>query len=147
MGVPGYPIKDSVGYKQNRHAFMTLPEAKSAPEMAQMWREYLVFTVARNPYSRAGSAYDYILRERDNTPAGCAPPGFPAFAKKPHMLGVQDLLFHCNQNPEHDFHHVEPQAQCLTTVKGGSAVDFIVRYAFTAHCTLHSACHDDRVFA
>lgn len=30
----------------------------------QLWADYVVITTVRNPYDRAGSAYDYILWHR-----------------------------------------------------------------------------------
>ncbi|GMH44096.1 hypothetical protein BSKO_12030 [Bryopsis sp. KO-2023] len=99
---------------------------------ALAWENYFVFTISRNPFSRAGSAYDYMLglrpSEKRNGP--CSDPPFSAFCKDPFVIGRQDRVFQCNQGHDsiHDFYHVEPQHRCTTTRDGNLAVDFILRY-------------------
>lgn len=38
-----------------------MKEVPNVEAAEKLWRDYFVFTVSRNPYSRAGSAYDYML--------------------------------------------------------------------------------------
>eukprot|EP01025_Chloroclados_australasicus_P045028 TRINITY_DN4909_c0_g1_i8.p3 TRINITY_DN4909_c0_g1~~TRINITY_DN4909_c0_g1_i8.p3 ORF type:complete len:218 (-),score=6.83 TRINITY_DN4909_c0_g1_i8:648-1301(-) len=103
------------------------------PEAAeQMWRDYFVFAVARNPFSRSASAYNYLLGRRRRTSGGnytgqCADPDFEQFCKAPYILGVQTRQHACLKNQDqHDFFHVENQAQCYKTADGQIALDFVV---------------------
>ena len=63
------------------------------------------------------------MQDRTNQ---CRDPPFAHFLARPYILGLQDMLFGCNE-PIHDFYHVEPQSECLTDSAGQLAVDFIVR--------------------
>ena len=75
---------------------------------------------------------------------GCAQTSFEAFAKRPYITGIQQLLFEgCGRprtNPTclrrgnrpckiHDFWHVEPQAMCLADEEHNICADFFVRRA------------------
>jgi hypothetical protein len=40
-------------------------EALGYNTMEEMWMNYTVFALVRNPYDRAGSSYDYVLSRRE----------------------------------------------------------------------------------
>lgn len=63
------------------------------------------------------------LQERTLT---CRDPSFAHFLARPYILGLQDMLFSCNE-PIHDFYHVEPQHTCLDDTSGRLVVDWLVR--------------------
>lgn len=94
----------------------------------ELWSDYTVFTLARNPYDRAGSAYDYLLARRKSDAGTCRSPTFASFCARPYALGMQDTVFGCNE-PIHDFYHVEPQFRCLTDDAGQPVMDFVIRVA------------------
>lgn len=61
----------------------TSPEARASPffrqlsqlsvgEVAALWRQYLVFTVTRDPLDRAVSQYSFLMRSNLADPPGCA---------------------------------------------------------------------------
>ena len=58
----------------------------------------------------------------------CRDPSFAHFLARPYILGLQDMLFSCNE-PVHDFYHVEPQHTCLEDESGKLAVDWLIRCA------------------
>lgn len=114
------------------------------------WKEYFVFAVARNPWARAASGFDYLTETKrankgDVKPAQqrkrpaaepyyeqkgvCRLPSFEEFCRDPMVLGKQHMLFKCSQqNAAYNFFHVEPAARCMLDDSGASAVDFIIRY-------------------
>eukprot|EP01026_Neomeris_dumetosa_P046858 TRINITY_DN4001_c0_g1_i1.p1 TRINITY_DN4001_c0_g1~~TRINITY_DN4001_c0_g1_i1.p1 ORF type:complete len:362 (-),score=33.02 TRINITY_DN4001_c0_g1_i1:658-1743(-) len=104
-----------------------IPNDQAAEDM---WKDYYVFTNGRNPYVRGASAYNYMLGRRSrfgNDQGECSKrPTFKQFCTYPFIIGVQTAKHNCIESFQHDFYHVEPQAQCLTTASGESAVDFIV---------------------
>jgi hypothetical protein len=131
-----------------------------------LWMDYTVFTLVRNPYDRAGSSYDYLLSRRTVVRCSCNPllhcqqvglgvdlkhqvrlalqernhqcrdPSFAHFLARPYILGLQNLVFSCNE-PIHDFYHVEPQHTCLLDDNKELVVDYILRCAtaWTPACT------------
>lgn len=125
---PNSLLPDNHPMKRNCLSRFAMKEVPN-PEAAQaLWKEYFVFTVSRNPYSRAGSAYDYMLGRRQVSRTGaCSDPPFTEFCKNPSIIGKQDRLFGCTDELVHDFYHVEPLAQCVTTEAGLPAVDFVLR--------------------
>lgn len=166
------------------------PQAFGYETFDDLWADYTVFTVVRNPYDRAGSAYDYLLNRRQVcfietrmmhvdgderqihvrdictlhlafpgpslgmltcAPGACAPaieramlrvillavqdqkglcrsPSFEHFLARPYIVGLQDMLFDCQQEI-HDFYHVEPQFECLVDASGKLVADWVVRCA------------------
>lgn len=92
------------------------------------WRDYTVFGVARNPWARAASGFDYaaIAHGKEH----CFPhPDFKEFCQDPLVLGKR-----CYQNQKCCFGyigkliHLEPAARCFMTPDGKPVVDYIVRY-------------------
>eukprot|EP01026_Neomeris_dumetosa_P072881 TRINITY_DN7440_c0_g1_i6.p1 TRINITY_DN7440_c0_g1~~TRINITY_DN7440_c0_g1_i6.p1 ORF type:complete len:428 (+),score=16.72 TRINITY_DN7440_c0_g1_i6:133-1284(+) len=95
-------------------------------EVEKLWSEYTVFATSRNPFARGASAYKYLLGRRKSNKTECSNPSFELFSQFPFVIGLQTRQFDCIENHQHDFFHVENQAQCLMTANGESAVDFIV---------------------
>eukprot|EP01026_Neomeris_dumetosa_P033688 TRINITY_DN26956_c0_g1_i3.p3 TRINITY_DN26956_c0_g1~~TRINITY_DN26956_c0_g1_i3.p3 ORF type:complete len:370 (-),score=27.79 TRINITY_DN26956_c0_g1_i3:1036-2145(-) len=97
---------------------------------SQIWQEYTVFATSRNPFIRAPSAYHYlqVLRDFKNKTENrdCSKPSFEQFSRYPFIVGLQSMQQNCTKDHQHDFKHVEPQAQCLKTLQGLPAVDFVV---------------------
>ena len=110
------------------------------------FRDYFVLTVARNPFDRAVSSYEYLLRLRQRhwrrsdqkRAARCKAPSFQEFCQRPYVIGLQDREKGCYTQEEklraqlplgeqHDFVHVEPLAQCLLTEGGRPAFDYALR--------------------
>lgn len=96
----------------------------------QGWKDYFVFAVARNPWARAASGYDYLTDTMRKKSRGvCRLPTFEEFCRDPMILGKQHMVFRCSQqNAAYNFFHVEPAARCMLTDDGKSTVDFLIRY-------------------
>lgn len=92
----------------------------------ELWADYTVVTLIRNPFDRAGSAYDYLLGRREEDSENCRAPSFEHFTATPYVLGVQDKVYGC-QDYLHDLWHVQPQAPCLVDENENFAVDYIIR--------------------
>eukprot|EP01026_Neomeris_dumetosa_P056751 TRINITY_DN51_c2_g2_i2.p1 TRINITY_DN51_c2_g2~~TRINITY_DN51_c2_g2_i2.p1 ORF type:complete len:198 (+),score=9.02 TRINITY_DN51_c2_g2_i2:454-1047(+) len=92
----------------------------------KMWSEYTVFATSRNPFIHGASVYNYLLGRRTTNQTECSNPSFEEFCRFPFVIGLQTRQFNCMTNHQHDFFHVENQAQCLMTDTGEYAVDFIV---------------------
>eukprot|EP01025_Chloroclados_australasicus_P023898 TRINITY_DN24081_c0_g1_i6.p1 TRINITY_DN24081_c0_g1~~TRINITY_DN24081_c0_g1_i6.p1 ORF type:complete len:370 (+),score=11.61 TRINITY_DN24081_c0_g1_i6:82-1110(+) len=96
----------------------------------KIWQEYFVFTGIRNPFSRAASAYSYLLgrRQEFNTHQldGCQNPQFSDYCKAPYVIGMQTEQNECIDNKMHDYLHVESESQCVRTPDGKLVVDFIL---------------------
>lgn len=94
------------------------------------WKEYFVFGVARNPWARAASGYDYLaISKRRSSTGPCTVPNFEQFSKDPMVFGKQAALFSCSKEaPDFNYFHVEPSARCFKDKDGLPVVDFVIRY-------------------
>lgn len=100
-------------------------------EIQKLWKEYVVFSFARNPYTRFASSYKYIdgfLKGR------CERPTFNQVCKNTFLQA--DSVRKSNCGPEytmwHHLHHMMEQSSCLFTRDGKPVVDFLGR---TEHLT------------
>eukprot|EP01023_Acetabularia_acetabulum_P065609 TRINITY_DN870_c0_g1_i2.p1 TRINITY_DN870_c0_g1~~TRINITY_DN870_c0_g1_i2.p1 ORF type:complete len:362 (+),score=45.45 TRINITY_DN870_c0_g1_i2:2335-3420(+) len=102
---------------------------KSANEAKKIWQDYFVFATVRNPYSRAASSYEYLLKRREKlgleSKPGCGKCSFLQFSLNPFIIALQSQKYDCTDNPVHDYLHVEEEAECLLTENGELAVDFV----------------------
>eukprot|EP00892_Ulva_mutabilis_P004467 jgi/Ulvmu1/2392/UM131_0003.1 len=101
-------------------------ESLGYESLQAMWADFTVFTITRNVYDRAGSAYDYLLGLRANRKDDCQDPEFQHFAARPYVVGLQSQVFDCG-NVIHDLVHVEPQHTCLADDSGALVMDYIMR--------------------
>ena len=106
--------------------------------MQQWLKEYTVFTLVRNPYTRAASGWSFLNHV---VRAGFA--GDKVLEKKPwcsvdwgdFCFNPRVLVQHCLEFPEccgamkmHGLmHHTDPQSPCIMGEDGTWAVDFIAR--------------------
>eukprot|EP01026_Neomeris_dumetosa_P042251 TRINITY_DN3515_c0_g1_i11.p1 TRINITY_DN3515_c0_g1~~TRINITY_DN3515_c0_g1_i11.p1 ORF type:complete len:455 (-),score=26.64 TRINITY_DN3515_c0_g1_i11:186-1550(-) len=133
-------------YKNTDNCFQK-PDKNNIPNAfvaRKIWKQYFVFTSARNPFTRAASAYNYLLARRETQLNNnrnnnnnnnnilniqnkqCENPSFKQFCWAPHSIGIQTRQYNCINNHQHDFYHVEDQAHCLKTLGGQFAIDYII---------------------
>ncbi|GMH43914.1 hypothetical protein BSKO_11848 [Bryopsis sp. KO-2023] len=87
------------------------------------WKDYFVFSIVRNPYSRFASSYTYINKLMPNCPS----PAFKDVCQDPFLQAKTCGMLRCCYNGaiEHHVHHMMEQSSCLFTEDGKMAVDFI----------------------
>eukprot|EP01023_Acetabularia_acetabulum_P042191 TRINITY_DN4155_c0_g1_i1.p1 TRINITY_DN4155_c0_g1~~TRINITY_DN4155_c0_g1_i1.p1 ORF type:complete len:354 (+),score=22.03 TRINITY_DN4155_c0_g1_i1:108-1169(+) len=121
-------------HKQKKQCYKQGVDAstiRSVEDASRIWMEYFVFAAIRNPYSRASSAYTYMLKRRrllgKQFRPGCSKsPTFQSFCRTPYVIGMQTQRYGCSDMNQHDYLQVESQSQCLKTANGQLAVDYII---------------------
>eukprot|EP00798_Chlamydomonas_sp_ICE-L_P021193 gene21193-28095_t len=133
--------KDEATSEDKQYCYLPVLKKEISPEI---WMDYFVFAVARNPWERAVSMYHYLLAMRhptrlpearanlkwwslqDTLFGACAKPTFLEFCRNPAIIALQGRLLGCGFGLHHDWHHVEPAAPCCTSRSGGLALDFTI---------------------
>lgn len=96
--------------------------------LLKVWDEYFVFGFSRNVLRRAVSQYHYLV---SFVKEECGLMSWDTYCEDPYLIG--DICAKLDANgescctlvPEHQYLHVSPQANCLLTEKGRTAVDWI----------------------
>lgn len=99
------------------------PNAK-AEQIEKWWKEYFVFAVVRNPFTRFSSAHEYIS---PMLPSKCDSPVFSETCKDIYLQSKTCWRQHCcpNSTAIHHIRHIADQSSCMLTRDLSFAVDFI----------------------
>lgn len=85
------------------------------------WKEYFVFSVIRNPYSRFASGYGFINRSIPKK----SQPRFDEVCRDPFLQSENCVKDKSCTRSVHNVHHIQTQGSCLFSMEGGMAVDYI----------------------
>lgn len=94
---------------------MTVEDAKA------WWRDYFVFAVVRNPYSRFASSFGFINKSMKK----CEQSKFNEVCRDPFLQAKTCIRDGCCNMQHHHVHHMAEQSACLVSEEGGIAVDFV----------------------
>ncbi|GMH43386.1 hypothetical protein BSKO_11308 [Bryopsis sp. KO-2023] len=89
--------------------------------LSEWWKDYFVFSVVRNPFSRFASAYEFSNKRM---PEKCKKPSFEESCSNPysHVASCERC---CPQEVYFHAAHFSNQSTCLFTQDGRPAVDFL----------------------
>lgn len=92
--------------------------------MKEHWREYFVFSIARNPYTRFVSSYKFI---NSLTPEPCPRHSFAEVCEEPFIHSRTTYRTGCQPDVRmwHDVEHMMEQTHCLFTKDGEIVVDYL----------------------
>ncbi|PRW56420.1 Sulfotransferase family [Chlorella sorokiniana] len=100
----------------------------SAAKAERIFSDYFVFTSVRNPYTRAVSQYKHMRRTMPARPECAQLTSWEKFCAFPPSMGLA-----CRHHPQccvmkegYVYIHLVGQARCMTTAKGGLAVDYVI---------------------
>lgn len=107
-----------------------LPAQPRLEEIREDWRDFFVFTVVRNPWTRAAEHFNYLTNKLEDLP-GCKtavtwdefcqdPRAMGAFAEKRPECAIQ-------RSPSAIAFHIHRQSMCARSLNGSWIVDFIGR--------------------
>lgn len=92
-------------------------------QLEEWWKEYFVFGVVRNPFTRFTSGYVYL----NTFMKSCPKPSFKQTCYDPFIqakiCGIASCCFHGSVG--HHVHHMTDQSSCFFTEGGELAVDFV----------------------
>lgn len=115
--------------KQANFSFCAKPyfapaQRSSMEDIERVWRDYFVFGVVRNPFTRFASGYEYIS---DRLSKSCRKPFFNETCLDPYKHAKTCKFEHCCPwgSIRHHIRHFTDQSTCLFTDDGLPAVDFI----------------------
>ncbi|KAI3432868.1 hypothetical protein D9Q98_010451 [Chlorella vulgaris] len=102
--------------------------ATQVMHVMDVWHEYFVFGFGRNVLTRSISQYHYLTTFMNPE---CIP-SWLEYCQDPYVLGDicearRDKCCDSVATPVHQYLHVHPQANCLMTQQGKTAVDWIGR--------------------
>eukprot|EP00803_Ostreobium_quekettii_P002063 evm.model.scf_1352.5 EVM.evm.TU.scf_1352.5 scf_1352:36873-37997(-) len=107
------------------HCSVQLHKAENISEvmLEEWWRDYFVFGIVRNPFTRFASGYTYL----NTYMSACPKPSFKQTCYDPFIqakiCGVAGCCFRGSVG--HHVHHMTDQNSCFFTAEGELAVDFI----------------------
>ncbi|KAI3432395.1 hypothetical protein D9Q98_003951 [Chlorella vulgaris] len=111
--------------------FEPLKPLKSKEQYEALYRDYFVFTVVRNPWTRAVSSYRMLARYTSNTCADIVGGWNRVCADLNHLGRLHNRHPECTLSKQQGegfaMHHLIPQAPCLVTEGGEWAADYVVR--------------------
>lgn len=92
-------------------------------QLEEWWKEYFVFGIVRNPFTRFKSGYQYL----DTFMRKCPKPSFKQTCYDPFIqakiCGTASCCFQGSVG--HHVHHMTDQSSCFFTENGELAVDFV----------------------
>ena len=92
-------------------------------QLEEWWKEYFVFGVVRNPFTRFTSGYSYL----NTLMSDCPKPSFKQACYDPFIqvkiCGIADCCF--LGSVPHNVHYMADQSSCFFTEGGELSVDFI----------------------
>ena len=111
---------------------LTPLQVESQEQYEQLWKDYLVFGFARNPWQRGVSSYRMLVRHMKNFTECSESARWSGFCEDPLSMGrihaqYPQCTAHEGQGAPFAYHHVLEQAPCLLAPDGGWAADFIGR--------------------
>lgn len=116
-------------------SFVNYTDPAAVQHAIDSWDDYFVFGFSRNVLRRAISQYQYLTQLFD--PA-CPVLSWEQYCHDPYLLGDMCTARTpkpspragrpcCLPSPAHHYEHAAPQAHCLTTEDGRTAVDWVGR--------------------
>ena len=103
-----------------------LSNATAVRHLLDVWPDYFVFGFSRNVLLRAVSQHRYLSTF---TKPGCPLVPWERFCRDPYAPGdyCEATPRCCAATAEHHYLHASPQANCITTADGGTALDWLGR--------------------
>ena len=107
-----------------------LPAQPHFQEIRDNWQDFFVFTVVRNPWTRAAEHYNYLTNKLEDLPGCKAAVAWDDFCREPlRLAGFAKRRPECaiQRSPSAIASHVHHQTSCARSQHGGWLVDFLGR--------------------